>query len=168
MPAPRGVDRGRTFSTGQLMRLVVLVAANLALFQGVWWLIVFPPIAMIVISLNLVLQAAWVRRRGLTRPEFVAALVGLLAAVATAGYLATFQMRPQMAGQLLSVLPDVIEDLVARVHSTVSSRLGIRIQLEYDLLIGLGVLAMVLAGVLTRRFLPRGGRAGGTDRNPSP
>jgi hypothetical protein len=40
-------------SLGALMRLIVLVALELALFQDVWFLVIIPPITMAVLAINL-------------------------------------------------------------------------------------------------------------------
>jgi hypothetical protein len=64
-------------STRELMRLVVLSACNLALFQGAWLIVLFPPITMLFVILNLTLYWAWVRRRRISRPLLCALLMGL-------------------------------------------------------------------------------------------
>ena len=56
-----------SLSIRELMRLVVLAAFNLALFQGVWMIVVLPPITMIAAILNLTLYWTWVRRRPISR-----------------------------------------------------------------------------------------------------
>jgi hypothetical protein len=137
------------------MRLVVLAACNLALFQGVWWIVILPPIAIVAITVNLALYAAWVRRRRMTRPELAAALAGLLAAVAmTYDLMAISQRpRPRLAGRLVAALP---EGLAGRLPIPGPSGLW---HLEYALLIGLGLLAMLAAARLTRRPRTNGGSA---------
>jgi hypothetical protein len=69
------------FSTRELMRLVVLAALNLALFQGAWMIVVLPPITMLFAILNLTLYWTWVRRQRLSRPLLSSMLVGLAMAL---------------------------------------------------------------------------------------
>ncbi len=70
-------------STRQLMRLVVLAALNLALFQGVWMILLLPPITLLAVILNLTVYWTWVRRRRLSRPLLISMLVGLMMALAS-------------------------------------------------------------------------------------
>jgi hypothetical protein len=150
------------FSIGALMRLVVLAALNLALFQGVWWVLFFPPIGMLAIVLNITVFVVWVRRRALSRGEFAAALVGLLAAVAMIAYMAYGRMEPWLTTHLLSVLPAQISE---RIEAFVfASRLWL---LESALLLVLGTSAMILAGFLTGRVRSAGSRTSQT-RTRSP
>jgi hypothetical protein len=135
------------FSTAELMRLVVLVALNLALFQGVWWLLLFPPIGMLVIVLDLTMYAAWVRLRALSRAESVAVFVGLLLVVAMTAYLADERMVPRLTTHLLAALPKALS---WRIQALVGpSRLWL---LEEALLLVLGTCTMLLAGLAIARL----------------
>lgn len=152
-PGP-GREEGRTrFSTAEWMRLAVLVALNLVFFQGAWWLAVFPPITLLAVALDLTLLVAWVRRRGLTRAELVAALTGIAAAMAVVGYFTAMARAPspRLARLVLSVLPEALADRL------IGSPLGVVTvwSLEYAILIGLGVAAMALAGLAVRLRSPR-------------
>ncbi|MGC8642783.1 MAG: hypothetical protein ACP5XB_23230 [Isosphaeraceae bacterium] len=69
-------------STRELMRLVVLAAFNLALFQGAWVIVVLHPITILFALLNLTVYWTWVRRRRLSRALHGAMLVGLAMSLA--------------------------------------------------------------------------------------
>lgn len=72
-------------STGALMRWIVLVALQLVLFQGVWSIVLIPPITMMVVALNLGLYLVLIRPRHLNRSAvgmMIAALMAVLAATA--------------------------------------------------------------------------------------
>jgi hypothetical protein len=136
------------------MRLVVLAALNLAIFQGVWWIVTFPPIGMLVIVLNLTLFSAWVRHRRLSRGVAAATLTGLLMATAMLAYFATTGLKPWLATSLLPALPPAAAELVpASLRG--SARVWI---LEYVLMHGLGIAAMIVAGFAMSRA--------GRSRNP--
>jgi hypothetical protein len=68
-------------SARELMRLVVLAALNLALFQGAWMLVLFPPITLLFAILNVTIYHVWVRRRRLSRPLTTSLFVGLAMSV---------------------------------------------------------------------------------------
>jgi hypothetical protein len=72
---------------GALMRLIVLIALELVLFKGVWYLVLIPQITMMVVALNLSLYLVLVRPRHLNTAAvgmMIAALVAVLAAAAYA------------------------------------------------------------------------------------
>jgi hypothetical protein len=72
-------------STGALMRLIVLIALELVVFQGVWYIVLYPNITMMVVALNLGLYLVVIRPRHLNPAAvgmMIAALVAVLAATA--------------------------------------------------------------------------------------
>ena len=44
---------GARWSTGEIMMVIILIAVELAVFQGVWWIIVMPPILLALLTINL-------------------------------------------------------------------------------------------------------------------
>jgi hypothetical protein len=104
MPSPSPL------STRTLMRLVALAALNLALFQGTWFLVGFPPITMIALVLNFTLYWSWVRRRPLHPPQLAVILTGFVAATAMVWYFAETRGSPRLAALLLESLPAAVRN----------------------------------------------------------
>ena len=44
---------GARWSTGEIMMVIVPIAVELAVFQGVWWIIVIPPVLLALLTINL-------------------------------------------------------------------------------------------------------------------
>jgi hypothetical protein len=122
------------------MRLVALVALNLALFQGAWFILGFPPITLIAVVINFTLYWCWVRRKRLWGPQLAAILAGLAASIAIINYLADWRAAPRLAMLLLESLPESIRERVIIRVGTMHT--------EFLLLDGLGLGAMLLAGWL--------------------
>ena len=101
-----------SLSTGELMRLVVLAALNLALFQGVWLIVVVPPITMIAAILNLTLYWTWVRRRRISRAFMSSILTGIAMALAFAMYMTATNLNPTFGMTLLNWLPESAKLLI--------------------------------------------------------
>jgi hypothetical protein len=73
-------------STGALMRLIILIALQLVLFQGVWSLVLDPRITMMVVALNLGLYLVVIRPRHLNTPAVGMMIAALIAVLAVAAY----------------------------------------------------------------------------------
>jgi hypothetical protein len=131
-------------STRELMRLVALVAFNLLLFQGVWWIMIYPPVALVIAILNLALFCTCVRPRSLNRGVIAALGGGLIVVLGVAAYLAEANFRPRLAVALLDYLPAALDD---RVPAAVRSSSAVQL-LDFALLDGLGAVAMALSGWL--------------------
>ncbi len=54
---------GIKVSIGSLMLFIILVALQLVLFQGVWWILVFSPFTIMVLTLNLGCSSCWFARQ---------------------------------------------------------------------------------------------------------
>ncbi len=93
-------------STRELMRLVVLAAINLALFQGAWFIVVIPPITMVAAILNVTLYWTWVRRWRISRALFGAIVTGLAMTLAFVFYMGSTRLNPTLTEKLLGWLPD--------------------------------------------------------------
>jgi hypothetical protein len=141
-----------SLSTRELMRLVVLAALNLLLFQGVWWIMIYPPVALVIAILNLALFCTCVRPRSLNRGVIAALGGGLIVALGVAAYLAEANFRPRLAVALLDCLPAALDD---RLPAAVRSSSAVQF-LDFALLDGLGAAAMALSGWLAwPRHRPR-------------
>jgi hypothetical protein len=140
-------------STRELMRLVILAAANLLVFKGVGFILIYPPVALVAMVLNLGLFCTFVRPRGMNQ-GIIAAMAGGLGAVAAAlAYLAESRFQPRMAAAILDALPpSVYEALPASARSASGARL-----LDFALVDGIGIAAMLLFGWLA---WPRGNGRG--------
>ena len=73
---------GFKVSIGLIMLFIILVALQLVLFQGIWWIVVSPPITVIVLTLNLGLLFLLVRPPVL-EPRIIGMLLGGLVAFIT-------------------------------------------------------------------------------------
>ncbi len=93
-------------STREWLRLVVLVAFDMILFQGIWWIAMYPPVALVAMIINLGLACIWVRPRSLNRGILAAMGAGLGVVVGSLAYLADASFRALMAGALLQALPE--------------------------------------------------------------
>jgi hypothetical protein len=133
-----------SLSTGEVMRLVVLAALNLALFQGVWLIIVIPPITMIAAILNLTLYWTWVRRRRISRPFMSSILTGIAMALAFAMYMTATNLNPTLGMTLLNWLPESAKLLIP-MSLLGNSRIVV---LDFALLDFLGFALMFGAGWL--------------------
>jgi hypothetical protein len=106
--------RGVRISIGTLMRLIALFALELAMFQGVLFLIVIPPITMAVVSLNLAVLFAF---RWLP-PSISMRIAGLLSGglisifVLVGYYVMTAKHNPTL-GVIANVLGDHLRHLAA-------------------------------------------------------
>jgi hypothetical protein len=77
---------GSDLSTGALMRLMVLIALELVLFQGVWPIVWVPPITMMIVTLNLGLYLVVIRPRHLNTAAVGMMIAGLVAVLLVAAY----------------------------------------------------------------------------------
>ena len=75
-------------STREMMRLVILAAANLLLYKGAWMILIYAPVGIVAAVLNVGLFCTFVRPRTLNRGIAAALLAGILVAMAAAAYLA--------------------------------------------------------------------------------
>jgi hypothetical protein len=75
---------GLKVSIGSLMLFIILVALQLVLFQGVWWILVSSPITIMVLTLNLGMFFVLVRPPAL-EPRIIGMLLGGLLAFVTLG-----------------------------------------------------------------------------------
>jgi hypothetical protein len=73
------MQSGFKISIGSIMLFIIVVALQLVLFQGVWWIVMAPPITILVLTLNLGLFFLLVRPPAL-EPRIVGMLLGGLAA----------------------------------------------------------------------------------------
>jgi hypothetical protein len=73
---------GLKVSIGSLMLFIILVALQLVLFQGVWWILVSSPITIMVLTLNLGMFFLLVRPPAL-EPRIIGILLGGLVAFVT-------------------------------------------------------------------------------------
>jgi hypothetical protein len=69
-----------------LMRLIVLIALQLVLFQGVWSLVLDSRITMLVVALNLGLYLVLIRPRHLNPSAVGTMIAALIAVLAVAAY----------------------------------------------------------------------------------
>jgi hypothetical protein len=137
-------------STRELMRLVVLAACNMLLFRGIWWILKYPPVTLVVVILNLALIGTFVRPRSLNRAFIAAIWAGLFVVIAATTYLADARFRAVMASMILEAVP---ETLYKALPSSVRSASGIQL-LDFAILDALGIVAMVLAAWLARPRRP--------------
>jgi hypothetical protein len=70
---------GIKVSIGSLMLFIILVALQLVLFEGVWWILVSSPITIMVLTLNLAMFFLLVRPPAL-EPRIIGMLLGGLVA----------------------------------------------------------------------------------------
>jgi hypothetical protein len=131
-------------TTRELMRLVALAAANLLLFQGVWMTLIYAPVAIVAMVLNLGLFCTVVRPRTLNRGVAAAMGGGLIVALAAATYLAESNLKPRMALALLDSLPPSLYDSLP-VSGRSSSGAWL---LDFALLDAMGIAAMLFCGWL--------------------
>jgi hypothetical protein len=143
-------------STQELMRLVVLAAANLLLFKGVGFILIYAPVALVAMVVNLGLFGTFVRPRSMNRGLLAAMLGGLASTIAALAYLADSGFRPRMALAILDAMPrPVFDSLPASVRS--ASGIGL---LEFVLTDCIGISAMLLCGWLAWPRRPSGLDAG--------
>jgi hypothetical protein len=131
-------------STGEWLRLVVLAALNLLLFRGIWWLLMYPPVAMVAVIINMGLACIWVRPRSLNRGMLYAMVAGLVVVVGSLRYMANANFRAQIADAVLQALPDPLFNALPDILRTAS---GIQL-LDFAILDAIGITAMVVAGWL--------------------
>src|SRR3954447_15700126 len=107
-PLPAFTNQGTMamLSTREWLRLVVLVAFDMILFQGIWWIVMYPPVALVAIIINMGLACIWVRPRSLNRGILAAMGARLGVVVGSLAYLADMNFRARLAGALLLALPD--------------------------------------------------------------
>jgi hypothetical protein len=108
------MHRGPKISIGSLMRLIALVALELAMFQRVLFLIVIPPISMAVVSLNLAVLFAfrWLPRAMANR---IAGLLsgGMISIFVLVGYYLTADPRNPAFGAGGKMLSAFLSGLAA-------------------------------------------------------
>jgi hypothetical protein len=131
-------------STRQWLRLVVLTALNMLLFRGIWWILKYPPVALVVVIINLGLAFTWVRPRSLNRGVLAAMGAGLGVVVGSLRYLADAKFRALIAGAVLQALPDPLYSALPQALRTAS---GIQL-LDFAIVDAIGIAAMLVAGWL--------------------
>ena len=89
-------------STREWLRLVVLVAFDMILFQGIWWIVIYPPVALVAMIINMGLACIWVRPGSLNRGILAAMGAGLGVVVGSLSYLADANFRARLAGAILA------------------------------------------------------------------
>src|SRR4051794_1277761 len=97
-------------STREWLRLIVLAALNLLLFRSVWWILMWPPVALVAVIVNMGLVCTWVRPRSLNRAILAAMGVGLGVVASSLAYLADASFRARLAGAILQALPDTLNN----------------------------------------------------------
>jgi hypothetical protein len=180
---------GSDLSTGALMRLIVLIALELVLFQGVWSIVWVPRITMMVVALNLGLYLVLIRPRHLNTAAvgmMVAALVAVLVATAYAAVRFQVHWPPvipwgrrwffesvsvgvfgrrllDFLSSLLSVPPDTTSEFELMIL-----KLGRWVPLIESVLLDLIGLTVILAGGrFGGRWHRRRQRGGANERAPS-
>src|SRR5690242_6592230 len=93
-------------STREWLRLVLLVAFDMILFQGIWWIAIFPPVALVFLIINVGLACIWVRPQSSNRGILAAMAAGLGVVVGSLAYLADMNFRARKAHTILDSLPD--------------------------------------------------------------
>jgi hypothetical protein len=131
-------------STREWLRLVVLVAFDMILFQGIWWIAMYPPVALVTVIINLGLACTWVRPRSSNRGILAAMAAGLGAVVGSLAYLADMNFRAGIARAILQALPD---PLLRTLPGALRSASGIQL-LDFAIVDALGIAAMAIAGWL--------------------
>jgi hypothetical protein len=131
-------------STRELMRLIILTAANLLLFKGVGFILIYAPVALAAMVLNLGLFCTFVRPRTLHRGVVAGMAGGLVVTIAALAYLADSRFRPRMALAILDAMPPPVYDsLPASIRSASGASF-----LDFALMDGIGIAAMLLCGWL--------------------
>lgn len=127
-------------STREWLRLTILVALDLVLFRGIWWILVWPPVAFVAAPVNLGLVTTWVRPRSLNRATLAAMGVGMAVVLASLAYLADASFRALIAGAVLKALPDSLHEALPDALRTAW---GIQL-LDFAILDAIGIGAMVV------------------------
>src|SRR5262245_57318041 len=104
------MDPRTALSTREWMRLVALAAGNLLLYKGVGSILIYAPVAIAAVVLNLGFFCTFVRPRSLNRGIVAAMLAGILVAMAAAAYLADSRFERRMAVAILDALPPPLYD----------------------------------------------------------
>jgi hypothetical protein len=137
---------GTALSTREMMRLVILAAANLLLYKGAGMILIYAPVAIAAMVLNIGLFCTFVRPRTLDRGIVAAMLGGLFVAMAAAAYLADTRFQPRMAIAVLDALPpSLYNSLPASARSASGAWF-----LDFALLDAVAVAAMLIFGWLAR------------------
>jgi hypothetical protein len=131
-------------STRECLRLVVLAALNLLLFRGIWWLLMWPPVALVAVLVNLGLACTWVRPRSLNRAILAAMGAGLAGFVCSLAYLTDANFQARMASAIMQALPEPIYNALPGALRSAS---GIQL-LDFAILDAIGIAAMVITGWL--------------------
>jgi hypothetical protein len=142
-----------TFTTGELMRLIVLLALNIVLFEGIRPILMVPPFAIWVGALNLALFCTCVRPRGLNRGIVAALVAGTAFGIGAIFYMVKTIERPPLAHAILACIPDGIRDLLPPRLRTMP---GIS-YVEFALFDGVGISLMALAGWMAWPRRPKPG-----------
>ncbi len=82
------------------MRLIVLVAFDLAFYKSNWLLLVQPPTTLVLACLNLALYWSWVRQRRMTLPLLGSFFTGLTMAVVIMLHLVVNLQQPTLVTRL--------------------------------------------------------------------
>jgi hypothetical protein len=139
------------WSTGALMRVIVPVALELVVFQDVWTIVLIPPVAIGLLSVNLGFFFALVRPRS-WESRILGMLLGGIAAVFVTVFLIFLEIRfsqPGVIGSRVVALVGSRVDALVDPASVMASILRFLSEhtfaIDGALLIALGV-AMILAG----------------------
>jgi hypothetical protein len=131
-------------TTGQWLRLVVVVALELLLFRGIFFILIVPPVAITTVTLNLILACTWVRPQSMNRAILAATVAGFVVILGSLAYLAVGMFRAPVAVAIAHALPDPLHDALPDALRTAW---GMQL-LDFLILDTLGIAAMVLAGWL--------------------
>ena len=127
-----------------MMRLVILAAGNLLLYKGAGMILIYAPVAIAAMVLNVGLFCTFVRPRTLNRGIAAAMLAGLLVAMAAAAYLADTRFQPRMAIAILDALPPSLYDALPASARSASGAWF----LDFALLDAIALAAMLIFGWL--------------------
>ncbi len=114
-PIPSG-----KWSTGALMRAIIPIALQLVLFEGVWWMILMPPVALAVLTCNLGLLFMSVRPRSWETRIVGMMLGGTAAAIASA----LFYVLGDFLNRSTTVLGTLVRDGLGNWASSLTDQSG--------------------------------------------
>ena len=146
---------GNQVSTAALMWFIVLVALELVFFEGVWFIVVFPPMTMAVLAVNLGLLFLIVRPRPLETRIIGMLLGGVAVFIATGlGILLAFGLEEPLKNVLINwaSTPPNNQGLTATVLRSLAEYLVV---VYFSLLDLLGVAMIWAGGSLQHRWYRR-------------
>lgn len=153
-------------STGAIMLLIVVVAVEMVMFQGVWEIVLFPSITMIFLAFNLGLYFLLVRPRSMETRIIGMIWGGVAAFFGVAGYLLTVDSSRGPGGFLGRIVEDFLKNwamslsaqagALAMILRFVTARI---VWLEFAVLDLLGLTLIGAGGWLQNRLHDRRVRA---------